>query len=381
MICNSVTTSPDYVVIADPASLRWQHYQRDLDRYLAQFRPRPDLHLLPWSDVIERDGEIAELLPEGPSLLRVESPARDFSLVRLLMRAGEIDCGRDPSDWIRDQGWIASPHMLYRGLCRILANINNSLNEHGRCVQTSNLSDTQTLLDKNAVSKILQAHCIPTPDTFQATTVEGMLSEIWARGWEETYVKLAYGSCASGIAFFDAKHGGTSSAITTVRRIGQQFYNTYDVHRVQSEELESILRFLIDEIATVQSAIPKTRLEGDELDLRVVVIDGQVAASLFRASPLPFTNLHLGGYRAEPQRCRRGISDRNWADAMDACRQAAQLFDVAALGIDLAFDRHTMQPSILEINAFGDFFPSWVDGQGRTIHQLEIAATAAKFEQ
>ncbi len=381
MICNSVTTSPDYVVIADPASLRWQHYQRDLDRHLAQFRPRPNLHLLHWSDVIVRDGKIAELLPVRPSLLRVESPAHDFSLFRLLMRAGEIDCGREPSDWIRDEGWIASPHMLYRGLCRILANINSSLLAHGRCYQTSNLTATQTLMDKNAVSKILQAHSIPTPDTFQVTSVEGMLTEIWARGWEETYVKLAYGSCASGIALLDAKHAGTSSAITTVRRIGQQFYNTYDVHRVQSEELESILRFLVDEVATVQKAIPKTRIDGDELDLRVVVIDGQVAASVFRASSLPFTNLHLGGYRADPRRCRRGISDRSWADAMDACRQAAGLFDVAALGIDLAFDRHNLQPNILEINAFGDFFPSLTDDQGRNIHQLEIAATAAKFAQ
>ncbi len=218
MICNSVTTSPDYVVIADPASLRWQHYRRDLDRYLAQFRPRPNVHLLHWSDVIERDGEIAELLPERSSLLRVESPARDFSLFRLLMRAGEVDCGREPSEWIRDEGWIASPHMLYVGLCRILANINNSLLAHGRCCPTSNLTATQTLMDKNAVSKILQVNGIPTPDAFRPTNVEGMLSEIWARGWEEAYVKLAYGSCASGIAFFDAKQGSTSSAITTVTK-------------------------------------------------------------------------------------------------------------------------------------------------------------------
>jgi glutathione synthase/RimK-type ligase-like ATP-grasp enzyme len=381
MICNNVTTSPDYVVIADPASLRWQHYQRDLDRHLTQFRPRPDLHLLQWSDVIERDGEIEELLPAGSSLLRVESPARDFSLFRLLMRAGEIDCGRKPSQWIRDEGWIASPRMLYLGLCRILANIDNSLLAHGRCCQTSNLTATQTLMDKNAVSKILQVHGIPTPDAFQPTSVAGMLSEIWARGWEQTYVKLAYGSCASGIALLDAIQGSTSSAITTVKRISQRFYNTYDVHRVQSKELESILRFLVDEVATVQKAIPKTRVDGDELDLRVVVIDGQVAASVFRASPLPFTNLHLGGYRADPQRSRRGISDRSWADAMDVCRQAARLFDIAALGIDLAFDRHTMQPNIVEINAFGDFLPGSTDDQGRSIHQLEIAATAARFER
>lgn len=379
MFSINVTASPDYVVIADPDSLRWQHYQRDLERHVAQYRPRPVVQLLNWSEVIARDGELADLLPEGDSLLRVESPARSFPLFRQLMRAGEIDCGRKPSVWKRDAGWIASPRMLYLGLCRILANIDSSIRVHGRCHPTSCLSATRTLMDKNAVSRILNSNGISTPDAFRPTSVEGMLSEIWARGWEETYAKLAYGSCGSGIAFMDSRDGSTSSALTTVTRIDSQFYNTYDVHRVKSDELEAVLRFLVEEEATVQQAIPKMLVDGDEADLRAVVIDGQVAASVFRASPLPFTNLHLGGYRVDPQRVRRDIPDRAWADAMDLCRQAARQFDVAALGIDLAFDRHTLQPSILEINAFGDFLPNLTDERGRTVHQLEIAASAAKF--
>ena len=73
------------------------------------------------------------------------------------------------------------------------------------------------------------------------------------------------------------------------------------------------------------------------------------------------------------------IPDRAWADAIDVCWRASQLFDMAALGIDLAFDRHTLRPQIIEINAFGDFFPDWTDDQGRSIHQIEIAGTAARF--
>ena len=69
----------DYVVIADPQSLRWKHYQQALEKIGLPLK----LHLLPWHDVIQRDGDIGLMLPETPSLLRVESPGRDFSLVQL----------------------------------------------------------------------------------------------------------------------------------------------------------------------------------------------------------------------------------------------------------------------------------------------------------
>lgn len=374
-----MTTSPDYVVVADPESLRWQHYQQDLHEFLSRFTPRPQLHVLAWPDVVQRDGDISDLLPKRSALFRVESPARDFELARLLMQAGEIESGAKPSDWQTElDGWIASPKMQYQGLCRILRNLDLCLQDHQHCHTTSNLPDTQVLFDKNAVSEHLRKHDVPTPDWFRPNSAANILEQQLARGWQQSYVKLAYGSCASGIAMLSSL-GDLTKALTTVIEIDDRFYNTYRVRDVVDDELASILRFLVSEDATVQRAIPKTRIDRNEFDIRFVMIDGKPAASVFRANSIPITNLHLGGYRADPLACRRLISKRAWADAVDVCWQASQLYEIAALGIDLAFDANTWEPKIIEINAFGDFFPHWKNEAGKSLHQLEIEATAKRI--
>lgn len=368
-----MTTSPDYVIVVDPESLRWQHYHRDLHEFIQQFEPRPTVHLLNWADVVEADGDISHWLPNRSALLRVESPARDFELARLLMQAGEKSEGEPISQWNADrEGWIASPRMHYHGLCRILSNVEECVRD-SPCQPTSNLQHTQDLFDKNGVSRRLREHSVNTPESFEPFSVEQLVSEQWSRNWDECYVKLAYGSCASGIAILGQQ------SLTTVVEIDGRFYNTYNVQKLPMDRLEPILRFLLSQVATAQAAVPKLKLGKDDFDIRMVMIGGGLAASVFRASPIPITNLHLGGYRADEAACRRLISNRAWADAVDLCWQASQMYDMAALGIDLAFDRHSMEPTILEINSFGDFFPNWRDEDGRTLHQLEIESTSRRW--
>jgi glutathione synthase/RimK-type ligase-like ATP-grasp enzyme len=366
-----VHRSTAYAVIADPQSLRWQLYQQAIDK----INPPVRIVLLPWQTVIEREGEIDELLPADASLLRVESPARDFSLIRLLLQAGQRAAGQTPDGWQPPaKGWLASPKLVYQGLCRILRGVDHSVRRHPQCELTSNLSDTLTLFDKNAVSVLLKTNDIPTPDVFAPQSRRHLLQEMESRNWTAAFVKLAYGSCGAGIARINVQND-RMVGITTVLELAGQFHNTRNVSRPSGPEMARVVDFLVQEQATVQAVIAKTKVLGDEFDVRVVVVDGDVVASVFRASHLPITNLHLGGYRADAEQCRRLISRRAWADAMEHCRRAAGLFDMAAVGIDLAFDAVSGQPAILEINAFGDFFPNWKDGQGRTISELEIQAT------
>ena len=56
-----------------------------------------------------------------------------------------------------------------------------------------------------------------------------------------------------------------------------------------------------------------------------------------------------------------------------------QNFDSAVAGVDLLFERGLRKHYILEVNAFGDFFPGWTDARGRSIHSIEIEETAARF--
>jgi glutathione synthase/RimK-type ligase-like ATP-grasp enzyme len=205
-----------------------------------------------------------------------------------------------------------------------------------------------------------------------------LLDELRQRNWSKVYVKLAYGSCASGIVVLEPL-AESPRGITTVKEINQQFYNTFDARWVLGEELTSILNFILTERATVQRAVPKTKLADRNFDLRVVVLGGKVIAIVCRVSRFPMTNLHLGGQRGKIDECRRLIGQRHWLDALDHCVDAASLFELPCVGVDVAFDRYSGKPYILELNSFGDFFPNWQDKSGKSIHTLEIEPTSHLF--
>ena len=121
-------------------------------------------------------------------------------------------------------------------------------------------------------------------------------------------------------------------------------------------------------------------IDGQNFDVRVVCVYGKPAATIFRLSSNPMTNLHLGGRRGDYDRCRTQIPTRQWLDALDHCAEAASCFDSAIAGVDLLFERGYGSHYVLEVNAFGDFFPGWVDTRGRSIHAIEIDATAQRYE-
>src|SRR5262249_4601590 len=120
------------------------------------------------------------------------------------------------------------------------------------------------------------------------------------------------------------------------------------------------------------------QLDGQNSDLRVVCVYGAPVATIFRLSSHPMTNLHLGGRRGDYNHCRAAVPTRTWLDAIDHCAEAAACFDSAVAGVDVVFERGFARHFVLEVNAFGDFFPGWVDAAGRSIHAREIEATAAR---
>ena len=140
------------------------------------------------------------------------------------------------------------------------------------------------------------------------------------------------------------------------------------------------IQFVLNEGAIVQRGIPMAQVDGQNFDVRVVCVDGKPAATIFRLSPHPMTNLHLGGRRGHYEQCRAAIPTREWLDALDHCADAAACFDSTIAGVDLLFERGFRRHYVLEVNAFGDFFPGWTDAHSRSVHALEIEATAAHFK-
>src|SRR5262249_36150598 len=157
------------------------------------------------------------------------------------------------------------------------------------------------------------------------------------------------------------------------------FSATGPLRRWSGAALHELLHFLLREGVCVQRGVPMAQIDGENFDVRVVVLDGEPAFTVFRLSPWPMTNLHLGGRRGRPEACRAAVPPRAWLDAMDDCTAAARLYPCAAVGVDLLFERGYLRHYLLEVNAFGDFFPGLTDARGRTVHRAEVEATARRF--
>ena len=371
-------------MIADPSSRRWEFYQRELRQFWQKRNCEPVITVVPWRDLIDSDGRFPDSIAGETSLLRIESPARDFAVKRALLQAGDRAEGRPPAPWRNpggEKGWLASPRLVHLGFCRVLEGLDASLKHHPQITPTARTSDIARLFDKNATSGALREAGLPTPDWFHPTTgIDGLHREVARRQWRTTYLKLAHGSSAAGIAVLNSHE---PSLTTTVHEENCRYYSTRRVKSLLGRadlvpEIENVLRFLIAEGATVQKGIPKMRIGTQNFDVRVVVIGDNVAACVFRISSHPMTNLHLGGRRGDAAECRRVIPQRQWLDAMDFCVEAASLFALPAVGVDVAFDRRTLEPTILELNAFGDFFPHWENERGQSVHELEIENTARR---
>jgi glutathione synthase/RimK-type ligase-like ATP-grasp enzyme len=198
--------------------------------------------------------------------------------------------------------------------------------------------------------------------------------------WPTAYIKLNTGSSATGIVVLHQTVGErVEFGITTLSERDGTFSNTRLVRRVTGQALENAVEFIRSEGAIVQRGIPLAQIDGQNFDVRVVCVYGKPVATIFRLSSHPMTNLHLGGRRGEFERCRKSIPTRDWLDALDHCTDAASCFDSAIAGVDLVFERGSYCHYILEVNAFGDFFPGWTDVHGRSAHTQEITATAARF--
>lgn len=202
-----------------------------------------------------------------------------------------------------------------------------------------------------------------------------LLDDLRRRRFPTAYVKLNSGSSASSMAVVRPLEEPVWAWSSLVRLNGG-FYSTRRLCRYQADDLHAVLGFLLAEGACVQRGVPMAQIDGQNFDLRVVMLHGRPIFHIFRLSGQPMTNLHFGGRRGDLAACRAAIPTRAWLDAMDHCREAARLYNCDMVGIDLLFERGFRQHYILEINAFGDFFPGLRDDQGRSVHAVQIEASA-----
>jgi hypothetical protein len=236
------------------------------------------------------------------------------------------------------------------------------------------------MFDKTATAAKLHARGVPVPGWLEEPrdVFAELIDAEDGRGWPSVYLKLNTGSSATGIIAVSSD-GARFHGLTTLAEIGGRFFNTRRLRHVTGPALERAAGLLLCEGAFAQEGIAPAQVDGQNFDVRVVCVHGRPAAAIFRLSSGPMTNLHLGGRRGDFRLCRAAVPTRDWLDALDHCAEAAGCFGSAVAGVDLVFERGFGRHPVLEVNAFGDFFPGWSDARGRSVHGLEIEETARQF--
>ncbi len=372
------------VAVCNPNGKRWDLYRRELLAYWRERGVEQDVTAVPWADVIPRDGVLDDLPAfDSPTIVRLESPGKDDDVTRLLLEAGARDDPAEPRKVWRDleipKGLLVRPGLVYRGFHRVLRGLKASFDTRPHLTPTACPLAIAEMFDKTATCRKLAAAGVPVPEVLKEprafTSPADPFIPCWElpSEWKLVYAKLNSGSSATGIVAIRATDT-TCQGITTLAAIGFQFFNTRRLRRVEDDDLQRCLKFLEREGVIVQRGIPMAQIDGQNFDVRVVCVNAKPVATIFRLSPHPMTNLHLGGRRGEWSHCRGTIPTRQWLDGLDAASDAAACFDSTIAGVDLLFERGSYRPYILEVNAFGDFFPGWTDSNGRTIHSFELEA-------
>ena len=376
--------APRYVLIANPGTKRCEAYRHELLAFWAARRVTPEVELVPWADLVPRDGCLDDLPAfDRPAVVRLESPGKDERVTRLLLEAGaRDDQAEPPRDWHSlemPKGLLLRPGLLYRGFHRVLRGLRRAFDARPHLVPSACPLAIAEMFDKTATVRKLHAAGVPVPawledprDVFAELTTSAA-----GRAWRTAYLKLNTGSSATGIIALRAMETGFHGT-TTLAEIDGQFFNSRRLLHLTGQPLTRAAEFLFSEGAFAQDGIALAQVDGENFDVRVVCVYGRPAATIFRLSPGPMTNLHLGGRRGDFGPCRAAIPTRDWLDALDHCAEAAGCFDSAVAGIDLVFERGFRRHYVLEVNAFGDFFPGWVDTLGRSAHELEIGETARR---
>jgi hypothetical protein len=374
--------TPRYVLIANPGTKRCELYRSELSAYWRTRGVAVELEVVPWAAVVPRDGNLDELpaFDQG-AIVRMESPGKDDDVTRLLLEAGARD---DPAEPARDwrslelpKGLLVRPGLLYCGFRRVLSGLRQSFDARPHLCPTACPLAIAEMFNKTRTCAKLHAADVPVPEWLAQP--RDVFAEVSSDdGWALAYLKLDTGSSATGIIALGSA-GDRFRGVTTLAEIEGRFFNSRLVRALTGDELRRAADFVLSEGAIAQRGVPMGQIDGQNFDVRVVCVNTKPVAMIFRLSPHPMTNLHLGGRRGDYEHCRAAIPTREWLDALDHCSDAAACFDSVIAGVDLLFERGFRRHYVLEVNAFGDFFPGWTDASGRSVHALEIEGTAQRF--
>jgi len=377
---------PQFILIAPPTSNRVALFQQALARL--QLAPA---RVISYLDLLAGRITLPQIM-DSNSLLRLESPGKDFAHEQALLELGaqveEVEnYARISADEVRqlsfEKGRLLWPRQWYLGFRAALQLIEGQLLDCAKGEVMNTPRDIAVMFDKPRCHELLRDHHIRVPRSLGTIrSFEELETQMHDHHCSRVFVKLAHGSSASGVVAYQT-NGRQHQATTTVEMMRHngdwRLYNSrrLRVYRDQ-HEIAALINELCGHRVHVEQWLPKAGLDGKTFDLRVVVIGGKAYHVVARLSPSPITNLHLLNERREVEAIQQRMSNAAWQTSMQTCEHVMRLFPGSFYaGIDLLITADYQQHAVLEVNAFGDLLPG-VWWQGQDSYTAEIKAMLAR---
>lgn len=339
--------------------------------------------------------------PTSPVLLRVESSGSDLHALQVILEKGEhaLQVQGEACYWstrqiaqaIRQTGRLVPSHQYNAGLRALLQGLNTFTKQSLPKLRYMNpVEDSLLMNDKAACHAYLHRHDIPvapalsTPDN-PVQNYEDLRSRMQQQNRRRVFVKLCHGAGAAGIVALETS-SKRALAKTTVECVdspqGRVLYNSTRIQRINDEaKIGALIDALCQMHIHVEGWIPKAQVAGHSVDLRILVIGGEVCHQVLRMSRSPITNLHLLNQRSEVTPLTQKMSDEAWQSVQETCLNVARLFPQCTyVALDVLVDISLKRHAVLEVNAFGDFVKN-VLHRGLTPHDCEIQALKAIHAQ
>jgi hypothetical protein len=219
-----------------------------------------------------------------------------------------------------EHGRIYYPRQWYQGFSAFLRAMQVTLRQAGGDIIMMNAPlNILTMFDKRYCHQLCRENNLPVPPCFSSIDSYDRLREVMIlTGQRRVFVKLAYGSSASGVVAYEMVGDGireqAHTSVELIYRGGYPIlYNSLKIRRYQKREnIKAIIDWLCSEGAHVEHWLPKAYHKGYVYDLRVVVIAGRARHRVVRLSKTPMTNLHLGNARASASELK--LSEAFWQD-------------------------------------------------------------------
>ncbi|WP_189069067.1 STM4014 family protein [Deinococcus radiotolerans] len=355
--------APDVLLIAPPDGRRARAFQATLAGL-----GWPPARTVPYLDLLTGRAHLADLVRPG-TVVRLDSPGEDLPTERALIERG----GGVPGDLAA--GEVAPMRAWYAGFSALLADIDAGLAQAPPHRRLQRSDHVLTMFDKAATHARLHAAGVPVPDALPPVQgLDDLLAGARARGWSQVFVKLRYGSSASG-ALALRWAGDRVAAVSTVRLEGARLFNSRRLIGYRTwPEVRAVVDGLAPQGLHVERWLPKAAWQGCPMDLRVVVIGGRAEHALVRLGRGPITNLHLGNERGDLDALKAELGADRWAAVTRAAQGALAAFPGALYGgVDVLLTPGWRHAAVLEVNAFGDYHRDVLSG-GLDTYAAELRA-------